>query len=75
MDYVSKARHQEHLESCVGRQVVQLEFSSGGDMVFKFDNGLEIEISDGYCYTHFNDEVGSGCVFEDKTVTIPVQRA
>jgi hypothetical protein len=70
-EYVEPERHIAIIESCVGRVCTQIEFSTSGALTFSFDNGVVIEISDGYCYTKAGDEIGSGSVWDDKVVVVP----
>lgn len=70
MEYVSDERHQEIIESCVGHRLSKIVFSESGTMIFVFDNGVEIEISDGYCYSKLGDETGLGVILKDREIPV-----
>lgn len=65
---VSYERHQEILESCVGQVLSKIAFSESGMMMLVFENGVEIEYSDGFCCSRIGSETGLGAIFKDKQV-------
>ena len=57
IDYISPEEHRDRMGSCVGARLLKLEFSGSGGWTLTFDNGVEIEVSDGYCYSMKDGEM------------------
>ena len=68
-EYISPARHEELIRSCIGARLLSITPISWGDAEMVFDNGVTLEFSDAYCYSKFGEETGCGVLHESEPTT------